>query len=33
MKYFLKNIGVLNKIDFDIEEVGQPLPLDGVNVN
>jgi len=26
-KSFLKNIGVLNKIDFDIEEVGQPIPF------
>jgi cell division protein FtsI (penicillin-binding protein 3) len=26
-KIFLENIGVLNKIDFDIEEVGQPIPF------
>ena len=26
-KSFLEKIGVLNKIDFDIEEVGQPLPF------
>ena len=26
-KSFLKSIGVLNKIEFDIEEVGQPIPL------
>ena len=26
-KSFLKNIGVLNKIEFDIEEVGQPIPF------
>ena len=24
---FLKNLGLLNKIDFDIEEVGQPIPF------
>ena len=24
-KSFLENIGVLNKIEFDIEEVGQPI--------
>ena len=24
MKNFLENIGVLNKIEFDIEEVGEP---------
>ena len=27
MKDFLGNIGVLNKIEFDIEEVGEPLPF------
>ena len=26
-KAFLENIGVLNKIEFDIEEVGQPIPF------
>ena len=26
-KSFLNNIGVLNKIEFDIEEVGQPIPI------
>ena len=26
-KLFLEKIGVLNKIEFDIEEVGQPLPF------
>ncbi|MDC0043599.1 penicillin-binding protein 2 [Candidatus Pelagibacter sp.] len=26
-KSFLENIGVLNKIDFDIEEIGQPIPF------
>ena len=26
-KLFLENIGVLNKIEFDIEEVGQPIPF------
>ena len=26
-KFFLENIGVLNKIQFDIEEVGQPIPF------
>ena len=26
-KSFLKSIGVLNKIEFDIEEVGQPIPF------
>ena len=26
-KLFLANIGVLNKIEFDIEEVGQPIPF------
>ncbi len=26
-KSFLKNIGVLDKIEFDIEEVGQPIPF------
>jgi len=26
-KSFLENIGVLNRIDFDIEEVGQPIPF------
>ena len=26
-KSFLKNIGVLNKMEFDIEEVGQPIPF------
>ena len=27
-KSFLKTIGVLDKIDFDIEEVGRPIPVD-----
>ena len=27
MKVFLNNIGVLNKIEFDIEEVGEPIPF------
>ena len=27
LKLFLKKIGVLNKIDFDIEEVGEPIPF------
>ena len=27
LKFFLKKIGILNKIDFDIEEVGQPIPF------
>ena len=27
LKLFLENIGVLNKIEFDIEEVGQPIPF------
>ncbi|MDA9084617.1 penicillin-binding protein 2, partial [Candidatus Pelagibacter sp.] len=27
-KSFLKSIGILDKIDFDIEEVGRPLPID-----
>jgi len=27
LKFFLEKIGVLNKIDFDIEEVGQPIPF------
>ena len=27
LKNFLEKIGVLNKIDFDIEEVGQPIPF------
>jgi len=27
-KSFLKTIGVLDKIDFDIEEVGRPIPID-----
>jgi cell division protein FtsI (penicillin-binding protein 3) len=27
-KSFLKSIGILNKIDFDIEEVGRPQPID-----
>jgi cell division protein FtsI (penicillin-binding protein 3) len=27
LKFFLKKIGVLNKIDFDIEEVGEPIPF------
>ena len=27
MKNFLQNIGVLNKIEFDIEEVGEPIPF------
>ncbi len=26
-KSFLENIGILDKIDFDIEEVGQPIPF------
>ena len=26
-KSFLENIGILNKIDFDIEEVGEPIPF------
>ncbi len=26
-KLFLQNVGVLNKIEFDIEEVGQPIPF------
>ena len=26
-KFFLENIGVLNKIQFDIDEVGQPIPF------
>ena len=26
-KSFLENIGILNKIEFDIEEVGQPIPF------
>ena len=26
-KLFLENIGILNKIEFDIEEVGQPIPF------
>ena len=26
-KSFLENIGVLNKIDFDIEEIGRPIPF------
>ena len=26
-KKFLEKIGVLNKIEFDIEEVGQPIPF------
>ena len=28
LKSFLEKIGVLNKIDFDIEEVGQPIPFE-----
>ena len=27
LKLFLEKIGILNKIDFDIEEVGQPIPF------
>jgi len=27
-KSFLKTIGILDKIDFDIEEVGRPMPID-----
>ena len=27
MRNFLNNIGVLNKIEFDLEEVGSPLSL------
>ncbi len=27
MKNFLQNIGVLNKIEFDIEEIGEPIPF------
>jgi len=27
LKLFLENIGVLNKIEFDIEEVGKPIPF------
>ena len=27
MRNFLQNIGVLNKIEFDIEEVGEPMPF------
>ena len=27
LKSFLKKIGILNKIDFDIEEVGEPIPF------
>jgi len=27
LKFFLEKIGILNKIDFDIEEVGQPIPF------
>ncbi len=27
MRDFLENIGVINKIEFDIEEVGEPLPF------
>ena len=27
-KLFLKKIGILNKIDFDLEEVGKPIPFD-----
>jgi cell division protein FtsI (penicillin-binding protein 3) len=27
LKFFLDKIGVLNKIDFDIEEVGEPIPF------
>ena len=27
LKNFLNKIGVLNKVDFDIEEVGQPIPF------
>ena len=27
MRNFLQNIGVLNKIEFDIEEVGEPVPF------
>ena len=27
LKLFLEKIGILNKLDFDIEEVGQPIPF------
>ncbi len=27
MKNFLQNIGVLNKIEFDLEEIGEPIPF------
>ena len=27
LKFFLEKIGVLNKIEFDIEEVGEPIPF------
>ena len=27
LKLFLENIGILNKIEFDIEEVGKPIPF------
>ncbi len=27
LRIFLENIGILNKIEFDIEEVGQPIPF------
>ena len=29
LKFFLEKIGVLRKIDFDIEEVGEPIPFRG----
>ena len=27
LRFFLEKIGVLNKIDFDLEEVGEPIPF------
>ena len=33
MKEFLGLIGILNKMEFDIEEVGMPLPLHGMIVS
>ena len=27
LKFFLEKIGILSKIEFDIEEVGQPIPF------
>ena len=32
-KDFLENLDLLNKIQFDIEEVGNPIPLNGENAN